>query len=468
MMVRSIPVVLILLTFASCATAVTFIAEHPPLVDLRNVTSITVIPFEWSSSREDERLAALVTNSLMNGLRMGIVNTVDPSVLDNVSTLNYWRFVDVYISGRITDVRLSGNTSISDEQHGAIIRRRTTYSGFVSIEIEYRYIRTADNRVLGTFRKREEHSDYFYRIENIHQDIHWNQPPGPPGRGNNPHRNQNRSTERRPGLGRLPWQTTLQRIPWLLPIAETAISKFTHTMTNELGPWTTEEKRTIRKSKGRNSQADNARQLVRQGRYHEALDIYKTIYEQDGSIFAGYNVSMLLAADNRFADALALLENLHNRSREMDRRIPSFLAKEIRKMVEIVNGLMILGEYRENRANVISQTPASAGSNVPQNIPQTTMGAAVREISGTATIFPALVYALSSSISSLDDDSIFTKMIATTSTEGERWSMMIANTSPASLWFIVTDGYNDYYITGTAVNTLGVIVLDTAAMIRLE
>jgi hypothetical protein len=35
------------LIFVSCVTTIEFGVEHPPLVDMRNMETITVIPLEW-------------------------------------------------------------------------------------------------------------------------------------------------------------------------------------------------------------------------------------------------------------------------------------------------------------------------------------------------------------------------------------------------------------------------------------
>ena len=310
---------------AACASTVSFEVHHPPVVDLRNVGTITVIPFEWNNQRGYERLARNVTSALINGVRRADIAFIDPHILQGVSRSNYWRFVDVYIIGSIVDARVDIRTETREElQRNRTVRRIITHS-YELVTIEYSYIRSVNNEVLGRFRKTETNT------------VISEQTRGPRSR-----QASDDFMRRDPGRGRG------RRAAG--NISDSTVAQFSNTMSHELSPWTSTEKRNIRGTTRNNPLMAEAKRLVRQEMYDEALEIYQAIYEQDGSLFAGYNTAILLVGINeQFTEALALLEILHRELRDSGKRVPSFLSREIRHMKGFIEGFRILQEYRTNR-----------------------------------------------------------------------------------------------------------------------
>jgi len=468
----SIPVIVV-----SCATVVTFDVEHPPLVDLRNVNTITVIPFEWDGNREQAYLASCVTTALTNGLRRGNVDIVDPYTLENIGGRNYGRYADVYITGRITNVNTYDNTETKNDAYSNQNLIREVITRTAVVDIEYSYIRSADNKVLGKFKKNEAASTSFeqtrYREQDTSQNIN-----------RNTDRNINRDTGRdttrdtaRWGEGRERGGSRIgfpQRGTWRGSIAETAISQFSDTMNHELGTWTTTEERNIKKRTGDKLLDAEAINFIEQNRYDEALARYKSIYEQNGNMSAGYNAAILLAANEQLPDALVLLERLRDGRLKEGKTIPSFIRKEIKKMTEFIGGFKILEAYKNGGTKTVFPVSVSVPETAqnttaaPATAPAATATVAGREITGTVNMNTAMVYALNGSISSIDDDSIFPKMVAYADAVNGRWSMRLPDTAPAVLWLLVTDGRRDYYITKTAVNISGSIALNTAGMTKLN
>jgi len=434
----------------SCATVVTFDVEHPPLVDLRNVNTITVIPFEWNSSREHTYLASRVTAALISGLRRGSIDVVDPYLLENSRGRNYGQYADVYINGRISYVNAYDYVETRDEAHGnqTIIREIVTRTAVV--DIEYSYIRSLDNKILGSFKKSETASTSFEDTRYRHQNINQNT-------NRNTGRDINRNMGRR-GSGRSR-SAFPHRGTWQESILESAISRFSGTMAHEIGPWTATEKRNIKRRTGDDARDGEAINFVKQNKYDEALALYKTIYEQNGNIFAGYNTAVLLAANEQFPAALGLLERLRGGMLKEGKTIPSFLRNEITKITGFINGFKILEAYKDGGTKTVS--PAS----IPETARDTAADAGM--ITGTVNLSPAMVYALNEPISSTDDDTIFSKIVAYTHTDNGLWSMRLPGTAPAALWLLVTDGYSDCYITKTAIKISGTIILDTAWMTKL-
>jgi len=439
----------------SCASVITFDVEHPPLVDLRNVNTITVIPFEWNTVREQAYLASRATEALMDGLRRGNIDVIDPYALEYSRGRNYRQYADVYITGRITNVNAFEQVETKNEVYSTHTIIREYITGTAIVDIEYSYIRSADNKTLGNFQKRETAYTSFERTRYRDNDINQNT-------GRNANRDTGRDTGRR-GAGRSRGGIRSdfpQRGSWQEGTTASAITQFSRTMNRELGPWTTIENRQLKGRTGDNALAAEAKNLVEQNRYDEAIVRYKTIYEQNGNIFAGYNAAILLAANEQFADALGLLERLRERRLKEGKTVPAFIKNEIRNITEFIDGSRALEAYLP----------------IPPSIPMATAPATAaatgRELAGTVNLNSAMVYALNGSIASIDDNSIFPKMVAYADAVDGRWSMRLPDTAPAAVWLLVTDGRRDYYITKTAVNISGsapgAIALNTAEMTKLR
>jgi len=471
-----LPVVL-----ASCATAasVRFDVEHPPLVDLRGLNRITIIPFERGLPREFEYLSAHVTSALTDGIRKnmlrGNLTLVEPQTLAHVPQHNFRQHVDVFISGRITDVR----SNYTGKPNTRTIRGETvnvtTVTINVIVEIEYSYIRASDGAVLGTFRKREvftEIADFQRRFPDSggrnrpggwdHGTWHhpgWNRP-GPWDRPGwfDPERDRER---RRRGHGT---RNFPRRNSWEERVAAAAIGRFSHTMDRELAPWITTEERNLRRRPRDEPMLDEAIRLVRMGRHDLALDIYKEIYEQYGNVSAGFNAAILLAAAGELREALGLLENMQRRLIASSQSTPRFIREEIQRMARFAQGLRILEEYRAGGPRAVT------GFNVTPSTRILDMPATVREARGTVNLNLVKIYALSESIAYAEDASIWSKIVASTDADAfeGRWLMRIPETAPSLLWFVVVDGHYNLFITQTALNISEAIVLDTAWMTRLE
>jgi len=306
----------------SCAVAVSFNVEHPPLVDLRNVNSITVIPFEWNRNRGYPRLAANVTSALVNGIRKENLNYVSPHVLEHLSVHDYRNHVDVYITGRIINVGVSDNVQTREENRYNETVTMTNTTRSVTVEIEYTYIRAVNQEILGYFRKSETRSASSGYTRHAY-------PPQRPNRVTRGDRQEPRHD------------------PWTNSIAASAIAQFSNTMSQELSPWTSTERRFLRgRSAGGDSAMTEAKRMIRQTYYGRAFDMYTEIFERTGNFSAGFNLAVLLQLDEQFPAALALLEELRKRSAASGRRTPGFIAREINRITEFINGFTILEGYQ--------------------------------------------------------------------------------------------------------------------------
>jgi len=478
---------LIPLALASCATSVRFDVEHPPIVDLRGVHSITVAPFERGSFRAFEYLSGHVTSSLAAGVQnnawRGNLVFVEPQALAHVPQHDLWRHVDVVITGRIIDVRSGHNTRESTRTIRGEDYRVLTVTLTVIVDIEYSYIRARDGRILGTFRKTQQASETAEHLRRLprsgggnrpgggrhggssHHPGHWSHPdwnrPGPwdhPGWFNpDRDRDQGRGRGRRGGR---PGGASVQRHTWEESLARVAIARFSRAMDREIAPWTTTEERSLRRRSGNEPELDEARRLVRMGRYDQALRIYREIYEQHGNVFAGFNTAILYAANERFAESLELLEALHRGLMASGQNTPRFIRREIERMAGFVNGFRVLEEFRASDAGDPLNV-AVVARNEPAN---------AREARGTVNLGLAKIYALSEAIACSGDASIWPKLVASADADAleGRWFMRIPDSAPSLLWFVVADGRNNLYITQMPLSIFETVVLNTAHMARLD
>jgi hypothetical protein len=305
----------------SCATTVKFQVEHPPLVDLRNINTITVIPLEWGDNGKYNYLAARVTQSLTDGVKkQQKYSFINPDTLKNIDRANYLEYVDVFIVGRITNVESGSRRSTKEEKDGDKVKTKIYVTRTVSVSIEYKYIRAMNNEVLGEFKKTESASETVEDSKESSDDSSewW--------------------VKLLLGIF-FPKRTTRDKIE------EAAVVKFAYDMNREIFPWTTLEKKKIQESAVKKDEMMNkAKKMVKRKKYFDALMLYKKIYEETGGIAAAYNTAILLEANGQFTDALVLLEDMDSKLLETGLNSPPFMEKEIAALKKLITDLEILNE----------------------------------------------------------------------------------------------------------------------------
>ena len=313
---------LLTLLYISCATSaiptIEINLERLPLVDLSNIDTITVIPFEWGGSEKYSYLTVHITQALVNGIKnTNFYNYVEPSLLLNVNKLNYWEHVDAYIMGKIKNI-----TSVEVKEKN---EKNTTKTITVTVEIEYDYIHANSNEILGNFNKQVSGSvTYVTNGKDDDSSFSWfvvktiiN------GISNNDNISGNNSTEE-----------------------NIAISLAKHFSQIELIPWIRTEKRQVLRDKEKNKKIKEAEKLVNKKEYLEAIKIYKNIYENTGNFIAGYNTALLLEATGQFIDALILLKDIDNKIIQLGMNRPYYIGIEIMNLRKYLNLLKTLEVYK--------------------------------------------------------------------------------------------------------------------------
>ena len=312
-------VALVVMVFESCATMVQFDLEHPPLVDMRGMETITVIPLTWKNDGSYGYLANDLTRTLTNGIKQNkTYQFVEPSKLRNIDKSGYWEHIDVFIEGTILSVSTDDETDIREEKDGDKTTTKEYVIRTVTVTFEYKYFRATDNVQLGSFVKSAKDEKTF---DNSSRSSKW-------------------------------WEELLLDIflprkgPSETDLAKSAIRQFSPNMSIEVNPYKTTEKRKIAKSTNKDPIFKEAEKQTKRKNYFEALMLYKNIYEQTGSITAGYNMALLLEANNQFPEALALLEEIDSNISKTGINSPPVIKEEMEKLKVIINDLAILGEYR--------------------------------------------------------------------------------------------------------------------------
>jgi hypothetical protein len=285
---------------------------------MRNIKTITVLPLEWKDNGRYSYLANDLTRALISGVKKAkTYNLVEPLILKDIEKSGYWEYVDVYIDCEIISITTQDETDRIEEKDDDDNKTKKYVTRTTTVNIEYEYISAIDEKVLGTFNKTSRASERFVVSSGASKSF-----------------------------GELLLNMLFSQGPSPRRLSKTAVLKFSFMMNNELNPYTTKEERQIAESKNKDQVFKNAKKLVKQKNYFEALMLYKNIYKETGSVVAGYNMALLLQANNQFIDALALLEELDKKISKTNTKSPPFLIKETERLKVIINELEILDEYK--------------------------------------------------------------------------------------------------------------------------
>jgi hypothetical protein len=297
----------------SCATTVTVETEYPPLIYMEDMETITVIPLEWKNNGGYDYLARDLTRILTVGVKKSKIYTfVDPAILRGMDKEDYGEYVDIYVDCEIMDVTVNDETEETEEEDGNKTKKNITRT--VNVTIVYKYISAVDGKIVGRFERTAQSSQNF--------------------------NNSGKSIVIRLAIALITGSTSSDRM------AIKAIQKFSSFMDHEINPYMAQEKRSIRKSTSKNKAFKEAEKLVRQKKYDDAMIAYRSLYEETGSVVAGFNMAILLEEKNQFMEALVLLEEIKERLAKMDRITPSFITKEIKNL-----GLIIMWNDDSRRLN---------------------------------------------------------------------------------------------------------------------
>jgi len=294
---------LIQLFSISCASSsVSYTVNYPSLKNIPNIKKITVIPLEWNNETyKYSYLAEDINNVLISGVRKNNnYQFVDPSILKNISIDDYYKHVDIYVVGEITDV-------YKKEKGIKTKRNDRSYVKSVSVYINYKYIYAKDNNILRDINKTtsyENNSDDDALL--LVLDVVYFQ------------------------------DETAEKI------AKSSVYKLPLKMEDDLAAYKVRKEKHMIKSINKNPLFTEAERLVSKKKYSEAYAIYIDIYKNSNSAAAAYNASLLLIADKKYKDALNLLNELSLKLNEKGTETPLFILEEIETLNLIINNINML------------------------------------------------------------------------------------------------------------------------------
>jgi len=224
----------------------------------------------------------------------------------------------VYVTGHIINVASDDTTETREERDGDKTITKIYKTRTVTVDIEYQYIRAINNEVLRVFKKTAQHSVTF---DDSPRAKRW--------------------------WANLLLDIVVPKGPSSQKIAQSAAAQFSGDMEREITPWTGIEERRVAESTKKDKRFKEAEKLVRRQKYFFALVLYKSIYEETGSVVAGYNTALLLQANGQFTDALALLEDLEKKIAQTGIDSPPFIKKEIERIHTLIGEFAVLEDYKE-------------------------------------------------------------------------------------------------------------------------
>jgi hypothetical protein len=197
--------------------------------------------------------AADVTDALSYGIRKaGVYTFVDPVKLKGIDRSRYHEYVDVFITGEITGVSTDRNVEIRTEKRGDETIEKRYITIITTVSIAYDYIRASNLELLERFKKTETSSTVIER-------------------GGGRRESQNRNSH---GWNRA-WRRMFRNRNPSNGLVWDVIMGFSYSMSQEILPWTSQEKRKIIKGgKEMDPLLQKAAKLVKKKKYSEAYDLY--------------------------------------------------------------------------------------------------------------------------------------------------------------------------------------------------
>ena len=293
----------------SCATTVKYDVKHQPLVDVRN-KSITVIPLAWRNNGMYDYLSDDLTNGLITGIqRIKNINFIDPSILTNIDTSDYYKFVDICLYAEIVNVTThEGSSEDTFETNG---KKKTYITRTAAVNVKYDYIRTTDGTILASSNKIVSYSTSFENNKSYSSMADF--------------------------ATNIAIDATLLKSRTFEQIAKNAADSIKNVIPYDFIFYTTKEKKNIIELSYKYKNYKKPEKLVRQKKYSEALSSYKNIYEQTNNVIAGYNAVLLLQAEGQFTEALKLSEELKENISKNRLGTPFNIDYEIANIKMIIN-----------------------------------------------------------------------------------------------------------------------------------
>jgi hypothetical protein len=255
--------------FVSCGTSIPITVNHPPQMGTDGIERLVIMPFEGSGDRQQ------LAEALTLIFRDKISGTGVFKVVEHTGYTPNTGMADAYLTGMV-----SGFTTKDESRQEKRTQRRsdgstyqvdvTVYTRDVSIEFTYRIISDRDGTVIRNGERRLSQT-----VSNS---------------------NENRSN-----------------LPGPLDMAKRAAEGLLSNFNREVVPWTSTESlkldKEISKNKELKARMKDAEKLVKTS-VKAAYETYTKIYEETGSMPAGYNAALLAHPLEGLDASIALMSKL--------------------------------------------------------------------------------------------------------------------------------------------------------------
>jgi len=292
---------------ASCASAPTIKTQvvHPPLADMSGIKTITVVPLElryapdstgkklvnvlWSAlgasySQDKFTTAQFLTSEFVRYIQAANLYTVVPYTDKLLTSVPVQ--VDAFLTGEITDLTVSDDSSWVKEKRNGIETKVTYYTRSVRLEVSYSIVRAKDNVIL--FQDKRYYTQKSDKTE---------------------------------------YKLALPAVQTLSVVAAT---KIVATIGRVIAPWTSFETYELEKDKLKDPRMETAQGFVENSMFDRALTTYADIYNTTGNPAAGYNAAILLDITGDTKQAIKVLEGLLNNT--TDSNLKNKIIKQMARM----------------------------------------------------------------------------------------------------------------------------------------
>src|SRR5574344_781472 len=278
----------------SCATSVPVTVTRPSEFDLNGAKSISVLPFQTSSSKNLEEtgnkivdvinvLSYIFDNSdpeevnsaeyLTDQLNQRLSNSsyltlVSSTVVKNALESRRKAPVDVYLTGKFKDFMYRTDTEDVKETKSGKTYYVTKYKKYVSTTVIYQIINARTNEVIG------------YRNVDLDET--------------------SQSYDSR------------KELPRAYDLIKGDLDNLTRKILKEIQPYEETKYLSLLKDKTKNPERNTANQLAKNGLGAESEAKYYSVYQSTGDFTAGYNAALLLQAQGKLTEAKSLMTELVN------------------------------------------------------------------------------------------------------------------------------------------------------------
>lgn len=271
----------------SCATTLKVPVERPAELDMHGAKTISILPvissngnidayessalirfFSWlSTDSRETRCANRITDEITSRvLNSGFFTVVPASTVQAFIKNGEQPPVDAYISATISNFSVTQKEETYSREENGVKVYYTEYYDNVSLSLCYLVVDAKTNNVIAVKQRNFDSNSDRYKDKYHH--------------------------------------------PEPVSVLEYSIKAFGAQILKELQPYTVTKSIKLEADKTKDPEMKAADQLAKAGNYDQALEQFTKIYSSTNNFAAGYNAGMILLAQEKYDEALEVMQNL--------------------------------------------------------------------------------------------------------------------------------------------------------------